>query len=629
MLWKAILLCSLFAISMAQAQVAVTSPDGKVKVDVSRHNDGRLMYAVQFQGNKVLLPSPIGVIVDGVDCGADIGLGKEKTEPFKVEFPWQGNHTEVKLSGNAAVIPIRGKAGKNWRLEVKCFDDGVAYRCIIPGAGSRKVTGEATAWNLPEGTFAWCNPETGTYEGIHLKHAIHEIPADKFKKGIAMPTTLELPDGGFALITEAAVTGYSGMTLERTGTWQLKSAFLDDEKGWAMSGEIKTPWRVLLLAADLNSLVNNDIVPALCPPPDAKLFPDAIRTEWIKPGRCLWQWWAYDDAGTHWSKQKQFVDKAAELKCQYYLVDEGWQHTRQEWASEGKSVWDRMKELCDYAAGKGVGIWVWQGWKFHERRQWPGLETPAKREEFFRRCAEVGIKGAKIDFMEAESQEMLAFYEDCRRVAAKHKVMVNFHGANKPAGERRTWPNEMTREGVRGLEYNKWSTLPPSHYATLPFTRFVVGAGDFTPTTFQEKMLKGTTFAQQLAGSIVYISPILCWADKPEMYLESPAVEVIRSVPPVWDETVVLPDSKIGDLAAFARRSGKQWFVGVLNGGKAREITLDFSFLGNGAFTADFYGDVEGKPAQFDVQKQVKVDASTKKTVRLNDGGGFVAWIRP
>ncbi len=610
------------------AQTVVKSPNGEVQATVSAAADGRLVYAVRFAGREVLAPSPIGVNVGGVDFGAGVKVGQASEKAFELAFPWRGNHAEAHVTGRSAAFPIQQKKGAGWTLELKCFDNGVAYRCVIPGSGDRKVTGEAAAWKFPAGTLAWCNPCTTNYEGVHERFAVGEIPADKYKNGIGMPTTLELPGGGYAVLTEANVLGYSGMTLEPVeGRAMLKSSFRDDREGWTMSDEIKTPWRVLMLSRDLNGLVQNDIIASLCPPPDRELFTDGIRTDWLKPGRCLWQWWAYDAAGTHWSKQKWFVDKAAELNCQYYLVDEGWEHTRQQWAGEGKDVWARLKELCDYGARKNVGIWVWRGWTLDEKRQWPGLETPEKREDFFRRCAEVGVKGAKIDFMDSESHDILAFYEACLRTAAKYKIMVNFHGAYKPTGEARTWPNEMSREGVRGLEYNKWDALPPTHYATLPFTRFLAGHGDVTPTTFQPERLKGTTFALQLAGAIVFDSPILCWADKPELYLESPAVDVIRHMPPVWDETVVLPGSEIGELAAFARRDGKEWYVGVINGGPAREITVDFAFLGGGDFEADFFGDVAGEPARLDVQRGVKVKASTKRTVRLNAGGGFVGKI--
>jgi alpha-glucosidase len=176
--------------------------------------------------------------------------------------------------------------------------------------------------------------------------------------------------------------------------------------------------------------------------------------------------------------------------------------------------------------------------------------------------------------------------------------------------------------------YDKWSTLPPEHYATLPFTRYLAGPGDFTPTTLQPKFLKGTTVAQQLACAVVYTSPILCWADKPDLYLASPAVDVIRPMPPVWDETRVLPGSRIGDLAIFARRSGKEWYVGILNGGAARTQALDFSFLGRGKFTADFFGDTPGDPTNFEIQRGVPVSATTTRSIQLSAGGGLVVRIR-
>jgi len=622
-----LLFVSLLAIA-APSQVVVRSPDGKVKTTLAREEGGRLVYSVTFNGHEALVASPVGINAGGIEYGSADEIGKVTTSSFQDKFPWRGGKSEVQARGKGARVALKNRSGGEWEIEIRCFDNAVAWRAVLPGEGQRKVLGEPSAWVLPPGTMAWCNPNTANGEGIFERWAVDRIPAESFTNGINLPVTFEFAGGGFAALTEADVMGYSGMTVKPTGTWSLRSSFRDDPAGWTMDGEIRTPWRVLMLAADLNGLVNCDAVACLCPPPDKALFPKGIRTDYLRPGRCLWQWWAYDDPGTHWSKQKWFVDQAAALNCQYYLVDEGWEHARQEWAVGGRSAWDRMKELCDYAAIKGVGIWVWRGWIYNERRQWPGLETDAKRDDFFRRCAEAGVKGAKIDFMDSESHDRLAFYEACLRASAKHKVMVNFHGANKPAGEERTWPNEMTREGVRGLEYNKWSTSPPSHYATLPFTRYLAGHGDFTPTTFQAKYLKGTTVAQQLACAVVFTSPILCWADKPDVYLASPAVNLIRSMPPVWDETRVLPGSRICDLAILARRSGKEWYVGVLNGGADRTCTLDFSFLGRGKFAADFYGDVRGDPLNFDIERDVAINAKMTRAVHLNAGGGLVVRVR-
>ncbi len=622
-----VLLLSVLALS-APAEVTVRSPNGKITTTLTQDSGGRLVYSIEFNGRQVLAPSPIGVIVDGIDYGAGDEMGKAVIRRFREHFPWRGRMSEVRERGRSARVHLRNHSGAGWELDLRCFNDAVAWRAVIPGLGVRKVSGEASAWVLPEGTVAWCNPDTANGEGIFERWAVDQIPPERFKNGIGLPVTLELPGGGFAALTEAEAMGYSGMTVEPGAGWTLKSSFRDDPQGWTMNGEVRTPWRVMMVASDLDGLVNCEAVPSLCPPPNKQLFPDGIRTGYLKPGRCLWQWWAYNDAGTLWDRQHWFVDQAALLNCQYYLVDAGWETTREHWGEGGKTAWDRLKELCDYAAGKGIGIWVWRGWTYNEKGQWPGLETQQKREDFFRYCAAAGVKGVKIDFMDSQSHDRLAFYQACLQTAAKYRIMLDFHGANKPAGESRTWPNEMTREGVRGLEYNKWSALPPSHYATLPFTRYLAGHGDFTPTTFQPQFLKGTTVAQQLACAVIMTSPLLCWADKPDVYLNSPVVDVIRTMPPVWDETHVLAGSKIGDLAILARRSGRQWYVGIINGAGARTQKLDFSFLRRGKWTADFFADTPGDPATFKIERGVRVDAHTLREVEMNAGGGLVVHLR-
>ncbi len=601
------------------------APSGKLRVEVGTDAGGHLAWRMEAAGKPVIGVSPAGVMVAGADSGAAATVGKPALRDIDQRFAWRGPDKERRDHCRVAEFPIQSN-GKAWTFEVRAFDDGAAYRYRIPGEGKRHITGEAAAFVLPAGAICHANPNTAAYEGIHLRAEVEKLQA---KDGIGMPLTFEIPGGGFAAVTEAQIMGWSGMTLEATGSTTLKGSFRDDPNGWDITGDIVTPWRVVTVAADLNGLVHAPVVDALCPPPDPALFPQGINTPWIKPGRCLWQWWAFDNAGTHWSKQKDFVDKAAALACEYYLVDEGWEHTRQEWFKPGDpdGAWPRMKELCDYAKTKNVRIWVWRGWTINANAQWPGLETHDKRVDFFRRCRDAGVAGAKIDFMDNESQGRLEFYQDCLKVAAEYRIMVNFHGANKPAGEERTWPNEMTREGIRGLEYNKWDANPPEHYATLPFTRLLAGHADFTPTTFNPKFLKGTTVAQQLACAVVLSSPFLCWADNPDIYLASPAVDAIRAMPVVWDETRVLTPSAIGDLAAIVRRNGNEWWVGVVNGKGRRTITLPMDFLGTGKWTADRYAD-GAQPAEFAITRNVPMSATTPLQADLAPGGGLLLRLR-
>jgi len=227
--------------------------------------------------------------------------------------------------------------------------------------------------------------------------------------------------------------------------------------------------------------------------------------------------------------------------------------------------------------------------------------------------------------METESKDLIDFYEDILKEAAGFKLMVNFHGANKPTGESRTYPNEMTREGVRGLEWNKSSTLPRQFYATIPFTRYLAGHGDFTPCTFNPEFLKGTTFTMQLASVIMYTSPVMHWPDRPKLYFASPALEIIKKIPSTWDETIVLEGSKIGELAAFARRKGNEWFVAIINGsGEQRFYELDTSFLDKDLYKVIAAKDVINKSAEMNVETMM-IKSGDTLPIQMNPGGGFVA----
>ncbi|MFH1540102.1 MAG: glycoside hydrolase family 97 catalytic domain-containing protein, partial [bacterium] len=232
--------------------------------------------------------------------------------------------------------------------------------------------------------------------------------------------------------------------------------------------------------------------------------------------------------------------------------------------------------------------------------------------------------GVKIDFMDSESKTMIDFYEACLREGAANRLMIDFHGANKPTGEARTWPNEVTREGVRGLEYKM---VFADHTATLPFTRYLAGHADYTPMYFQKDHMGNTSFAHQLASAVFLGSPVTFFGDDPENYLNSPARDAIEAMPIVWDETVVLEPSKIGRLAAFARRSGGGWFVAVLNAGGKREIEIPLDFLGEGKYKAVAYFDVQANPMEMRRAEAI-LDSSGRLPVRMRAAGGFLAMLK-
>jgi alpha-glucosidase len=357
----------------------------------------------------------------------------------------------------------------------------------------------------------------------------------------------------------------------------------------------------VLIGADLNTLVNCDVIHNLCPPPNPKLFPQGLNTEWIKPGRAVWK---YLDGGSNtFEGIKEFSRLAGELGFEYQVIEGFWSR----WSD------DQIKELADYSRQRGVGLWFWR----HSRE----LRTPEAQDSFFKKLHALGIVGAKIDFFDHEHKEITDLYTTLLEQAARYQVMVNFHGASKPTGEPRTWPNEMIREGVKGMEASKLQARA-QHNTILPFTRYLAGHADYTPMHFGARR-GDTTWAHQIATTVVFTEPLLTYAAHPRTILQNPCAPLIESIPSVWDETLVLPLSEIGEIAAFARRKDKRWFLAILNGAEPRTVQVSLSFLGRGKYETMLVRD-----GQEDAAVQIEnVTASKKDSMKLElrAGGGVIA----
>jgi alpha-glucosidase len=617
----------------ASPEVALLSPGRGVAVRLALGEGGRLTWAVRLAGRAVIEPSALGIVVDGVDLGLVRALGPAERYSLDERFPWRGAHAAARGRCNGArVTVVHAGSGRAWTVDLRAFDDAVAFRFLVPGAGSR-VPDAGSAFRLPAGSVVWSHGARDHYEGTHVRRLLHEIPADEWA---APPVTVQLPNGtGYAAITEAALYDYAGMMLQADGQGGFRERLghsvpasypytlrYGEENARrlavpaATSGPIETPWRVVLVGRDLDALVNSDAIASLNPPPDPALFPQGMATPWLRPGRAVWRYLdgppnepVPDEtpegrASRSFEVVKNFSRMAGELGFEHQIVEGQWRRFSDE----------QVRELVVYSAARGVSIWVW----IHSRDQ----RDAAERRKLFARLREQGVAGIKVDFFDHEAREAIDLYQAILKDAAEQKLLVNFHGANKPTGEARRWPNEMTREGIRGLEYGRTPAWA-AHNATLPFTRFLAGHGDYTPLVFGERR-KDTTPAHQIATLVVFTSPVMVYGANPQSILDSPARDLIRSIPSVWDETRVLPVSAVGELAAFARRSGESWFLGVVNGPVARSLDLDLAFLRSGRYKATIARDAgeDGSTLSLDERE---VSRGEKLSLRLPAGGGLVA----
>jgi alpha-glucosidase len=604
------------------SRVEVDSPDGAVRVEVDS-GGARLAFAIGRSGRPVIAPSALGLVVDGVDLGRGAAIGEVERYRIDERYPTRGVHSRAINRCNGARISARhAGSGLAYTVEVRAFDDGAALRLIVPGGERPRVVDEATAFRLVPGSTVWYHGLRGHYEGVHAKKGAVELEAGEWA---APPVTIRLPDGrGYAAITEASLGGFAGMALRADGRLGLAARlghehpasypfilrYKDDVERLArpatLMGTIAVPWRVVMVAADLNVLVNCDIVDDVSPSPDPAYFPDGLATSWIGPGRAVWRF--LDGGPNTLEGMKEFSRSAGELGFEYNVLEGFWQR----WSDE------QLRELVRDSRAHGVGIWLW----IHSK----GLRTPEARRAFFERCREVGAVGAKIDFFDHEAKEVVDLYPALLREAARCRILVDFHGANKPTGESRTWPNELGREGVYGLEHKgmkEWAR----HNTTLPFTRFLAGPADYTPVHFGDRR-RETSWAHQVATAAVLSSPLLVYAAQPRALLANPAVEMIKSIPSVWDETIVLPPSAIGELAAFARRDGDRWFLAILGGPEARALRLPLSFLGAGNYRSLMVRDRDDDPAAVTLE-EATVTRDDPVEVHLRAAGGFIARFTP
>ncbi|OAI51657.1 hypothetical protein AYO47_06950 [Planctomyces sp. SCGC AG-212-M04] len=603
-------------------ETVVASPDGRVKFTLLSNSE-RLSFKITLDDLTVVEPSPLAFTLDGNDLTAGVILqGTERSE-IDEKYPWHGaKSTAINRCKVATIRLTNDLAMQDFSLEVRAFDDGVAYRVVVPGDG-RRVPDERSAFVLPGGTRVWFHDMDGHYEASYKSKLAEDVGAGEWA---GVPMTFALPNGaGYGSITEANLVNYSGMCLEGDGrrgfivglghrqplNYPFELRYGREEgkrlgKPAAIEGRIETPWRVVMVGRDLNALVTSDILHNLCPPADPKYFPEGMNTKWVEPGLAVWK---YVDGGDgSFEGLKGFSRMGGELSAKYHVIEGVW--TR--WSD------DQIKDIVDESNKRGVKLLFW----IHSNK----LRTLEEQNEFFDRLKRYGVAGAKIDFLDHEAKEIVDLYETLLEQAAKRQLVINFHGANKPTGRMRTWPNDMVREAVRGMESSKFLERA-SHQTTLPFTRCLAGAADYSTMIFTERR-RDTTWAHQIASLATLSAPLLTMAAHPQSILDNPARDVIKTIPPVWDETRVLPPSKIGELSVFARRKGSMWMLAVMCGPEQRDVTIPLSFLATGEYRVAQVIDDPSQDASVSVTENM-MRAGDRMTLHLRPGGGYLARFEP
>lgn len=588
--------------AVAAKPVVLSSPDGRVKAELTTA-DGVLAYSVLVDGKQVLAPSKLGIQADDIEYGKNATLGTAKLRKVDEHYHFNGAHAEAVNRANEATIPVKSGA-ESYFVDVHVANDGVGVRLRLPAKTGRKVQADRSTWMLEGDPTVWAAKLDNSYEAPYHQTMLKQLGT---VGNIGFPLTTRV-NGVYVTLTEALIKDYGDLAVKLGDDGALNGYLYADPQGWTTDAEVVQPWRVTIVARNLTDLVNTTLVENLNPPAS----PELANASWIKPGRSSWQWLAAGDPVE--KEQHQWIDWTGQLGFDYYLIDEGWEKWPDSWAAIADSV--------AYAKTKNVKIWIWVHSRF--------VRDPQERKDFLKKAVDAGVVGVKIDFPPPASRAVANWYFDTAKDAADAHLMVDFHGANKPSGMGRTWPNVVTREGVRGHEYQitRYRRVPqPDHDVILPFTRYIAGPGDYTPTVFKLSELMGNTWSHEVAQAIVFTSPFLCFGGHPQSYLENPARDVLTAIAPVWDETRVLNGSEPGKVVAEERRSGKQWFIAVMNGADATTLDIPLDFLGAGSWNASQLRDAKDRPDAWDRQDG-KLTSKDHIHLDIAPRGGYVGWIR-
>ncbi|MCL5005112.1 MAG: glycoside hydrolase family 97 protein [Acidobacteria bacterium] len=661
----------------ATRRLTLNSPSGDLKIGFKIRSNPqpylrgmRAYYSVSYKGRPILRDSPLGIEFKGAPpLDRDFEIVGTQRESQDHTWDWAfGGESRIRDHYNQLTVSLRETRQPHRRLDVvlRAYDTGMAFRYVLPqqtSLGKFTIANEETgfyfarpgsAYALEVGSF------NNNYEGEFRHINISDLPPMSL---VGLPLTLHLDGGPWIALLEADLNDYAGLYVHRAfgvrRALQGKLVPLPDHLDEAVIGETpkSTPWRVLLVAPRAGGLIeaSEPMVLNLSQPSQIS------DTSWIHPGKTSWDWWSGDYAkdvsfkpGMNTATMEHYIDFSARAHLPYMLLDAGWSPDyggvcsklkpgastvpNLDWCVENDITrWIpqvNIPEILKYAKQRNVKVLLWIHW----------TAAAKQMDKAFPLYEKWGVAGVKVDFMGGipDDQNTVNLYRKIVSTAARYHLLVDIHGAYKPTGLRRAYPNLITREGVMGMEYDKWSRrATPRHNVTIPFTRMLAGPMDYTPGCFHnatreqfhpqriQPMCQGTR-ANQLAMYVVYLSPLQMLSDYPEDYLGQPGFEFLEKVPTVWDETKVL-NGEPGEYVTIARRRGSDWYLGSMTNWTPRDLNIPLDFLGGGQWNAEIFAD--GPNADQDATSLAvstrRVTSKDNLAAHLASGGGLAVIFSP
>jgi len=626
---------------MAIKSSMTNSPDGKLNVAFQVDEKGQPLYSIQLNGKDVLKNSVLGLVRD--DQSFTEGLTLENISSLeRIEDNYTmllGKRRNCSYIANRRIFSLKNSNNEKMQIIFQISNDGVAFRYAFPGDSEKtySIKEEKTTFAFEPNTVSWLHPMQPGKSGwsrtqpSYEEHYIIEKPVgtrSPMSEGWCLPALFKTEDDIWVLICDSDVDeSYCAVRLARDSTGGVyKVAFPHPEEHRGkidpvqptITTPFKSPWRVLIVGDNLKAIVESTLMT------DVAKDCEYPNTDFIKPGRAAWHWLRYGDESATLPVAESFLDFASKMKWQYILIDATW---------DTLIGYEKIAEFIKKAAGKNVGVILW----YNSNGPWNDAPMGPKnkmhektiRREEFAKLKEMGVKGVKVDFFGGDKQATMKLYLDIFKDAADYGILVNCHGATIPRGWQRTYPNLVTMEAVKGMEYctfeQRNANLQPQHCCILPFTRNVIGSMDFTPIVFNPR-IRGvtlrTTLAFELALSVIFESGVQHFGLVPDEYELMPdfVVDYLQNVPTAWDQTRLV-DGYPGKFVVIARKTGDKWYIAGINGeNEKKELSLDLSFL-PAETKATLITD--GPDRTFS-RKTLEKEAVLKPVIELLPNGGFV-----
>jgi alpha-glucosidase len=639
---KSITIFAIFLGVIVNAQtVTIKSPDNKIEITIS--NNDKLIYSVSYNGRAIMNPSQLGFeFKDELPMTGNFTIADQSVKNFSETWipVVKSKHSEIVNDYNEMQITLKEKSGPMRQMElfIRAYNDGAAFRYKLlrsARVGDRQITKELTTFNIPGDPIAWIVEYGGYSTSNEAEFFEHPLSYLNEKSVAGMPMLMEYGNNCWVAITEAKIENYAAFYIGTNGTSNQLTTKLVPVPGEPETGvkvrfadEVYTPWRVIMIGETPGTLIESEIIQNLNDPCVIK------DPSWIKPGISAWDNWWSGEVKMEMPVIKQYIDLASSMGWPYMLVDWQWygkfnspEADITKWAPQ-----INMPEIIDYARSKNVKIILWL------------YSSDVNRNSAYKQAFPLyekwGVAGIKIDFMDRDDQQMVNWYHDIIKCAAGNHLMVDFHGAYKPDGIIRTWPNMITREGVMGNEYYKFSNkMSPEHNVKLAFTRMLAGQMDYTPGAFlnvtkeqyknQTPAIVWNTRTAELSKFVIYESPLTVVCDHPDNILNQPGSDFLKIVPTTWDDIKFISGYP-GDYVAIAKRSGDKWFIGVMNNSIGKTIELSLASLPAGNYEAETWSDTKNSDKEPKELKKAIVLIKSPGTFKITmaKDGGFVAVLK-